>query len=147
MSPHRPRLHPTDLDKVLWVNGSGRPVPESFKRSGWRIGGTAYDLGQINHYAVRDAETFLVKSWKGCASNNVTPRLKYWNTFNYNLVEDHSAANLAPKRAEAIAAMRASRKLRIQHDAAIKSHRALCKELRKTPETAQLYWEITATLR
>ena len=76
MSPHRPRLQPTGLDKVLWVNGSGAPVPESFKLSGWRIGGTAYDLGQINHYATRDAETFLRKSWKGRASNNTTPRLK-----------------------------------------------------------------------
>jgi len=61
---HRPKgLRPEYIDEINWVNGSGRQFPPDILRSGWRSNTSTvgYDLVTLNHYAVRSAESFLVK--------------------------------------------------------------------------------------
>ncbi|MEM1352866.1 MAG: glycosyltransferase family 2 protein, partial [Pseudomonadota bacterium] len=61
---HRPKgLVPSAIDQINWVNGSGRNMPKDQWRAAWRSTERTYgyDLVSLNHYAVRSAESFLVK--------------------------------------------------------------------------------------
>lgn len=65
---HRPKgLKPQLWDKVNMVNGSGSRMPRDMYRDAWRstVDTYGYDLVQLNHYAVRSAESFLVKRDRG----------------------------------------------------------------------------------
>ncbi|NNE89456.1 MAG: glycosyltransferase family 2 protein, partial [Silicimonas sp.] len=65
---HRPKgLQPAFRDSILWVTGSGKPLPSETWRSAWRVGmaNWGYDLVTLNHYAVRSAESFLIKRDRG----------------------------------------------------------------------------------
>ncbi|MCB2132495.1 MAG: glycosyltransferase family 2 protein, partial [Rhodobacteraceae bacterium] len=65
---HRPKgLKPDLWDQVRWLNGSGRPMPREMFRNGWRssLETYGYDWVQLNHYAVRSAESFMVKRDRG----------------------------------------------------------------------------------
>jgi len=65
---HRPKgLNPQLWEDINWVNGSGNPLPRKMFSNGWRstIETYGYDPVQLNHYAVRSAESFLVKWDRG----------------------------------------------------------------------------------
>ena len=55
----------------LWLNGSGDPMPDEFSLSGWRstkptIG---YDMVELNHYAVKSFEAYLLRRVRGNVNN------------------------------------------------------------------------------
>jgi len=54
---------------VKWVNGSGKDMTGEAADNGWRNSrkSIGYDLIQLNHYALRSAESFLVKRQRGRA--------------------------------------------------------------------------------
>ena len=57
---HRPKgLNPQLWTHINWVNGSGQPLPKDMYRNAWRstTSTIGYDLVQLNHYAVRSAES------------------------------------------------------------------------------------------
>ncbi|MEM6306616.1 MAG: glycosyltransferase family 2 protein [Pseudomonadota bacterium] len=65
---HRPKgLKPQLWDTIHWLNGSGKPIPKEMFRNAWRsnVQTYGYDVVQLNHYAVRSAESFLVKRDRG----------------------------------------------------------------------------------
>lgn len=94
---HRPRffkdrqLHP---GMVKWVNGSGKDVGEKFYEKGWRSNrhNVGYELAQINHYAVRSRDEFLLKRLRGSANTADKDRLgkEYFAKFDQNEQEDTS---------------------------------------------------------
>ncbi|MCB1367205.1 MAG: glycosyltransferase family 2 protein [Rhodobacteraceae bacterium] len=92
---HRPRfekkreIHP---DQVHWVNGRGELMGERYMRSGWRSSKNivAYDFAQMNHYAIKSREEFLLKRLRGTANSKDKDRidLGYWDKFDLNACED-----------------------------------------------------------
>src|SRR5690606_18246168 len=82
ISCHRPnKLHESFEDRVNWVNGSGAPMGDGISRNGWRNSMTTigYDLLQLNHYALRSAESFLIKRQRGRALHvERSIGLNYW---------------------------------------------------------------------
>ncbi|MEM7521209.1 MAG: glycosyltransferase family 2 protein, partial [Pseudomonadota bacterium] len=64
LSCHRPNKLAEGFEtQVKWVNGSGRDMTQDAAHKGWRSSKTTvgYDLLQLNHYALRSAESFLIK--------------------------------------------------------------------------------------
>lgn len=78
------------------VNGSGMPL-DANTDPGWRSkepGGRS--LAQINHYAIRDLERFIVKSGRGRTANHQRLVDKtYWDSFDINEAVDNAAKSRA----------------------------------------------------
>jgi hypothetical protein len=55
------------LERLRWVNGSGRPLPPSFLRDGWRASAATvgYDLAEVAHFAVQSREAYLLRGDRG----------------------------------------------------------------------------------
>lgn len=93
---HRPRFEKDreTLPKVRWVNASGRPLPAKYARNGWRFDRDAFgaDFAQVNHYAVKSREEFLLKRLRGTANSRNRERidLGYWPRYDLNACEDRS---------------------------------------------------------
>lgn len=92
----RPGIHRAKvslIDQVAVKNGSGLSEGKFFMK-GWR----SFDpqqrkLAQVNHYAVRDISSFLIKSARGSSSHvGRELQLKYWLLNNLNDEHDHSIA-------------------------------------------------------
>ncbi|RDC73210.1 glycosyltransferase family 2 protein [Rhodovulum sp. 12E13] len=87
---HRPRFEKTrkTLPPVRWLNGSGQEMSEAILRKGWRFPGgeEGYALGQVNHYAVKSREEFLLKRLRGTANSKDRDRIDmgYWERFDLN---------------------------------------------------------------
>ncbi|MBV1866479.1 MAG: glycosyltransferase family 2 protein [Marinosulfonomonas sp.] len=84
----RPGIHRAKVPKIenpVVVNGSGLGENDFFIK-GWRsFDPNTRALAQVNHYAVRDISSFLIKSAKGSSSHvGRDLKLKYWNLNNCN---------------------------------------------------------------
>lgn len=144
---HRPKgLNPQLKDRINWINGSGKPLPEKMYRNAWRsdTGTYGYDLVQLNHYAVRSAESFLVKRDRGRVNHvDRDQGLAYWFRMNNNAVEDRSILpRLDMARAE-YDRLLADPEIRALHAACVASHRAKIDALRATENYADFYAELT----
>ncbi|MGB0507804.1 MAG: glycosyltransferase family 2 protein [Pikeienuella sp.] len=146
VGPHRPRWKiDTPEEAYRWLDGSGLPVEQGLIHNGWRnhIGG--FELAQVNHYAVRDNESFLMKLARGRAANNRHGlNLKYWYRMSMNAYSDDSIDRTLPARQAALAALREERELRAGHRGAITDHRTRIAEMREEPPLAELYQELCA---
>ncbi|MBF9031580.1 glycosyltransferase family 92 protein [Rhodobacterales bacterium HKCCE3408] len=98
---HRPRFEKnrdTDTLDPVWLNAAGRPMGPKYIRSGWRSNAdvVAYDLAQVNHYAVKSRAEFLLKRLRGTANSSDRGKvgaridLDYWDKFDLNAHEDAS---------------------------------------------------------
>ena len=94
---HRPRFVKTREFKsgmVNWVNGDGRSVGDKYLEKGWRSNSETlgYELAQVNHYAVKSREEFLLKRLRGTANSKNKDRisLDYWEKYDLNTHFDDS---------------------------------------------------------
>ena len=148
MAVHRPKgLPPGAADQVRWVNGSGRPMPRGILRTGWRSGidSYGYDLVTLNHYAVRNAESYLVKRDRGRV-NHVTrdQRDAYWFRMNNNAETDLSIQRHLPALDRELAELLDDAEIAAAHAACVAAHRARIAELRADPDYAALYALVTS---
>ncbi len=145
---HRPKgLNPDLWDEVRWLNGSGRPLPREMYRNGWRSTVTTwgYDWVQLNHYAVRSAESFLVKRDRGRVNHVERDQgLNYWFRMNHNATEDRSILSRLPMARAEFDRLMADRDIAEAHRAAVAAHRAKIAELKARPDYAAFYAELTA---
>ena len=145
---HRPKgLHSQLAGHVRWVNGSGRPMPVAMFRNGWRSTSETYgyDIVQLNHYAVRSAESFLVKRERGRANHVARDQgLNYWFRMNNNA----EAGGVNPAMRPAFEAEKA-RLLSLPgvadaHAEGVRRHRARIAALRADPRYAEFYAMLTS---
>ncbi|WP_371170588.1 FkbM family methyltransferase [Aliiroseovarius sp. 2305UL8-7] len=68
---HRPGVVPGTHDQLIWLDGSGEPVPEEFllKHENGIDRRGRYDLVQLDHHPLRSAESFLLKQDRGDVVN------------------------------------------------------------------------------
>lgn len=138
---HRPRGEKGD---PVWLDGSGRRLPDDFARSGGRIVLTTprieSGLVQLNHYSLRSAEDFLVKQARGLP-NRAGKRIDalYWAERNFNNVEDRSIARHRLATAQEETRLRSLAGVAEAHAAAVTAHRAKIAALLKTPHCATLF--------
>lgn len=145
---HRPKgLNPQLWEEINWVNGSGTPLPREMYRNGWRstIETYGYDLVQLNHYAVRSAESFLVKRDRGRVNHvDRDQGLAYWFRMNNNFEEELSIQpRLAMMRAELDRLMQ-DPEIAAAHHHSVACHRAKIDELRATENYSAFFAELTS---
>jgi hypothetical protein len=76
------------------VNGSGVEITEHVMTNGWRSNRDTlgYDLAQVNHYAIKSREDFLLKRLRGTANSKNKDRIDmgYWDKYDINSQPDAS---------------------------------------------------------
>jgi hypothetical protein len=144
---HRPKgLKPQIWDQIRWYNGSGKPMPREEYRNAWRSNAVTYgyDLVQLNHYAVRSAESFLVKRDRGRVNHvDRDQGLAYWFRMNNNYVHETSIQRMVPKLQEEYDRILQDPEIRAHHDACVDAHRAKIDALRETENYSKFYAELT----
>ncbi|MGR3362691.1 MAG: glycosyltransferase family 2 protein [Maritimibacter harenae] len=143
LSCHRPnQLDPALRDQVHWVNGSGQPMTERYKDKGWRsdLKTIGYDLVQLNHYALRSAESFLVKRQRGRALHvDRSIGINYWVRMDWGGYRDVTIKRNIPRLRAEMARLLEDPELARLHAAGLDWHRAKARDLRATPEFRALY--------
>jgi hypothetical protein len=144
---HRPKgLKPQLWDQVKWVNGSGKAMPKEMFRNAWRSTTETYgyDLVQLNHYAVRSAESFLVKRDRGRVNHvDRDQGLAYWFRMNNNAEHEPSITRMIPRLTAEVEALLADPEIAAAHTHAVAQHRAKIDALRATETYAAFYSELT----
>ena len=149
ISCHRPnKLNEVQRTRVVWVNGSGAPLGEAIKDRGWRseIKSIGYDLIQLNHYALRSAESFLIKRQRGRALHvDRSIGLSYWVRMDWSGNKDLTIKRNLERMSREMARLLGDKVLRSHHDGAVAWHHAKAKELHQTSEFADLYAQVLDT--
>ncbi len=148
MGVHRPKgLIAATQGDIRWLDGAGREIPANTWKSCWRVSKAnwGYDLVTLNHYAVRSADSFLVKRDRGRANHTDRDQgLAYWFRMNHNAVHDRSIQRHAPAVAAEKARLLALPGVAEAHDASVVWHRARIAALKDDPDQAALYRQITS---
>lgn len=148
MGVHRPKgLLPTAVDRIRWVNGSGKPLPKNQWRNAWRShsGTYGYDLVSLNHYAVRSAESFLVKRDRGRVNHvDRDQGMAYWFRMNHNVEEDARLARILPLLQAEYDRLLADPEIRAAHEACVAAHKAKISELKSQPKYQAFHAELTS---
>ena len=146
MGVHRPKgLRPQLVDQIRWVNGSGEPLPQKEFRNAWRSTSSTYgyDLVALNHYAVRNAESFLVKRDRGRVNHvDRDQGLAYWFRMNNNATQEKSIQKRIPMMQERLSALMADPEIAEQHHACVAAHRAKIDELKARPDQSAFFAEL-----
>ncbi|WP_319824162.1 glycosyltransferase family 2 protein [Thalassovita sp.] len=143
LSCHRPnKLNGQMAAQVKWVNGSGQDMTGEALKNGWRSSkkSVGYDLIQLNHYALRSAESFLVKRQRGRALHvDRSIGLNYWIRMDWNDHRDITIQRNIPRVRAELDRLMQDDTLRALHKAGLAWHRAKAEELHAMPEFQELY--------
>ncbi len=143
ISCHRPnKLDEKFSDVVKWVNGSGQDITKETAERGWRNSKTTigYDLVQLNHYALRSAESFLIKRQRGRALHvDRSIGLNYWIRMDWSDFKDLTITRNIPRARAEYDRLLADDELRGWHQKGLNWHRAKVEELHETNEFEDLY--------
>ncbi len=144
---HRPKgLKPQLWEDIRWINGSGRDMPREMFRNGWRssLSTYGYDLVQLNHYAVRSAESFLVKRDRGRVNHvDRDQGLSYWFRMNNNAEEERSIQRMIPALEAEMARLLADPEIAAAHEHSCRKHREKIEELKTRDDMQELFRELT----
>jgi len=144
---HRPKgLNPQLWEDIHWVNGSGKPMPKEFFRNAWRStqSTVGYDFVSLNHYAVRSAESFLVKRDRGRVNHvDRDQGLAYWFRMNHNVDEDHSIKRMMPALKAEMDRLLADPEIAEMHAKCVAAHREKIDALKATENYAKFYKDLT----
>jgi hypothetical protein len=144
---HRPKGLKSQLwEDIRWVNGSGKPLPPAMYRTSWRSTPETYgyDLVQLNHYAVRTAESFLVKRDRGRVNHvDRDQGLSYWFRMNNNAEEERSIQRRLPMLRAELDRLLADPEIAAAHAFSVERHRAKITELKGRKDFAELLGELT----
>lgn len=140
---HRPRAKPGQ-GVARWLDGSGRALPPDFAQNDKRINlfgsGGAFDWVQLNHYSLRSAQSFLLKSLRGLPNRRgKSIDLTYWVERNFNCVEDTSIERHARATQHELTAMLDLPGIADLHAAAYAYHHETFAQMLKDPVTVQLF--------
>ena len=104
-----------------------------------------YDLAQINHYAVRSAESFLVKRDRGRVNHVEREQgTNYWFRMNHNLEVDHSIRRLDERVSAEKQALLALPGVKDAHERTVDWHKNRIKGLMQDYDYEQFYRTITS---
>lgn len=130
-----------------WVTGAGKPIHPDYADKGWRFGirDHGYDLVTLNHYAVRNAESFLVKRDRGRVNHvDRDQGLAYWLRMNFNMEQDHSIQKRVTATTKELNRLKGLEGINVLHDRAVQTHRKKIEDLRHRPDMNAFYQEITS---
>lgn len=140
---HSPRVSRTDLK---WVNGNGVPLPPDLYCGPLKSVKDAhfgYDLVQLNHYALRSMENYLVKTDRGDANGGAMPDEKYWrqywNRYDDNVALDQGIQRWAGRTQLALNELLKDGELNKLHHASVAWHQSRITKLQAFDMQAGIY--------
>ncbi len=143
ISCHRPnKLEESFEGKVKWVNGSGQDMTRDAAHNGWRSSkkNVGYDLLQLNHYALRSAESFLIKRQRGRALHvDRSIGINYWIRMDWCDFRDITIKRNIPRVRAEYDRLMSDEKLAAFHQQGLAWHREKALELHAMPEFSDLY--------
>ncbi|MHA6323489.1 glycosyltransferase family 2 protein [Roseivivax sp. CAU 1753] len=143
LSCHRPnKLVEGAEAQVRWVNGSGQDMTAEALKNGWRSSkkSIGYDLLQLNHYALRSAESFLIKRQRGRALHvDRSIGLNYWIRMDWSGARDITIKRNTPRLRAEYDRLIADPELAALHKTGQDWHRRKAEELHGMPEFEDLY--------
>jgi hypothetical protein len=143
LSCHRPnKLAKGFESSVKWVNGSGADMTADAIKNGWRSSKKTigYDLVQLNHYALRSAESFMIKRQRGRALHvDRAIGINYWIRMDWSVHRDITIKRNIPRLRAEYDRLLSDPALRLWHDKGQAWHRAKADELHGIPEFRDLY--------
>ncbi|MBM1687978.1 glycosyltransferase family 2 protein [Sulfitobacter geojensis] len=143
ISCHRPnKLDEGFENKVKWVNGSGQDMTRDAAHNGWRSSkkNVGYDLLQLNHYALRSAESFLIKRQRGRALHvDRSIGINYWIRMDWSDFRDVTIKRNIPRLQAEYDRLMQDPKLKKAHQDGLAWHKEKAQELHEKPEFAELY--------
>jgi len=143
ISCHRTtKLRENKRDDVKWVNGNGAVMAGGIADNGWRssLKTIGYDLIQLNHYALRSAESYLIKRQRGRALHvDRSIGINYWLRMDFNSHQDVTIQRNMDRTSAEVTALKGDAKLLSLHKGGLEWHNAKAAELHKMPEFEDLY--------
>lgn len=143
ISCHRPnKLRNGKSDEVQWVNGSGQVMRPEIKEKGWRseLRTIGYDLIQLNHYALRSADSYLIKRQRGRALHvDRSIGINYWIRMDWSDHRDVTIQRNLPRLKAEMTRLLQDKKLAKLHREGIAWHQAKAAELHANPEFRELF--------
>ncbi|WP_457774218.1 glycosyltransferase family 2 protein [Phycobium rhodophyticola] len=143
ISCHRPnKLDDAFKSQVKWVNGSGQDMTREAAEKGWRSSkkSIGYDLLQLNHYALRSAESFLIKRQRGRALHvDRSIGINYWIRMDWSDFRDVTIKRNLPRLRAEYDRLMQDKPLHDLHHQGLEWHRAKAEELHGMDEFADLY--------
>ena len=143
ISCHRPnKLDEAFRSQVKWVNGSGQDMTREASEKGWRNSkkSIGYDLLQLNHYALRSAESFLIKRQRGRALHvDRSIGLNYWIRMDWSDFKDITIKRNLPRLKAEYDRLMGDDALCRHHETGLEWHRAKAEELHRMEEFQELY--------
>ncbi|MEP5732564.1 MAG: glycosyltransferase family 2 protein [Sulfitobacter sp.] len=143
ISCHRPnKLDEAFEKKIKWVNGSGQDMTRDAAHNGWRSSkkNVGYDLLQLNHYALRSAESFLIKRQRGRALHvDRSIGINYWIRMDWSDFRDLTIKRNLPRLRAEYDRLMQDDALNSAHQTGLAWHKAKAAELHTMPEFADLY--------
>jgi hypothetical protein len=107
-----------------------------------------YRLASLNHYALRSADSYLVKRDRGRVNHTAQDQgLYYWQRRNFIADRDDRMAHLLPRVLEELARLKADPELADLHARAADWHRGRIARLKADPGYAALYADLLRTGR
>ncbi len=145
---HRPKgLRPDLWGQIHWLNGSGKPQPKEMFRNGWRstLQTYGYDWVSLNHYAVRSAESFLVKRDRGRVNHvDRDQGLNYWFRMNHNVDQDTSIQRMIPALRIEYDRLLADPDIAAAHRTCVANHRQRIAQLIANKTQSEFFTELTS---
>ncbi len=138
---HRPKSVKGDWRDLNWVNGAGNLMPERYFEGHWRMNKetASYELAQVNHYAVRTRQSFLLKQLRGRALGGSPIDAEYWNKMNRNDERDDTIQPALPAARAIFEELLQDPILGDLHGEAVEWHQTMIAEVLATPEGQALF--------
>ena len=151
MSNHSPRFEEDQAATVNWVNAAGKPMPMERRTTEIKAlagDGVSHELAQLNHYALRSAESFLTQAARGNANHpDKATDMRYWRRYDHNHEENHAIARwVDPVKAE-IARLREDPEIDRLHRACVAAHKARIDALKQDEHYGELWKRTEAVHR
>ena len=124
----------------LWLNGSGKPMPDEFSLSGWRSTKPTlgYKWAELNHYGVKSYEAYLLRRVRGNVNNKAGKYdAAYFALFDRNEEEHLNATRHANGVKRKMAQILSDPIMRELQDKALEFHAKRVEMLRASGEYDQ----------
>lgn len=145
LSCHRPNKWDPSVP-VKWLNGSLKDTTAEFRDKGWRstVRTVGFDAVQLNHYALRSRESFLIKRQRGRALHvDRSIGLDYWIRHDWNRNVDRTILRHLPRMQAHKQALLADPVLARLHSQALNWHKTRVRELLELDAFQELWRHTT----